>query len=360
MTDDRPREEQALAPTVPSPSTGLSQLDHRHAVALTGDAALGVRDALGRTTRGGLGLARSARAGDVFELVPPDHLARGLRDGTLRAAMPARGDASIFIKNVKDGRGSAGSFELRKVKPQLLGPAGWQALALATQQHYLVEITTKLNDIQSGVDEVLDRLNDDRIGTLRHIAEVVEDAQTIARRDGALSAPRISEVRTAARDAKELWHQIATTARRHVGEYAAGKKTAEQAEETFAMLAQATRVLAQCSDALAALPYRTEAELRGQWPKSKTGCFPRCLSSSNSARASRTQATRGSGATRSTASVSQRVAPPGGCICRRSRSSARGARSASSATSSLSSAHRRRAERASSPISSNRLATKSQ
>ena len=210
----------------------------------------------------------------MFELVPPDHLVRGLRDGTLRAATPARGDASVIIKSVKDGRGSAGKYDLKKVKPQLLGPAVWQALAMATQQHYLVEVSSKLDGIQSSVDEVLDRMNDDRIGTLRHVAELVEDAQATARHDGALSPARIGEVREAARDAKELWHQIATTARRHTAQYAAGTTTAEQVEETFATFAHATRVLAHCSDALAALPYGTEAELREAFAEEQDRMFP--------------------------------------------------------------------------------------
>jgi hypothetical protein len=108
-----------------------------------------MRDGIGRATREGLRVARDARPGDVFELVAPEQLAKGLKDGTLRHATPGSGDASVLIQNAKDGR-FAGRADLRDVKPRavgVLGPAAWQALALATQQHYLAEISSKLEGI---------------------------------------------------------------------------------------------------------------------------------------------------------------------------------------------------------------------
>ncbi len=200
----------------------------------------------------------------MFELVPPKDLAAGIREGTLRAATPKRGDASVLIKNVKDGR-IAGKADLRQVKPTALdvvGPAVWQAMALATQQHYLAEISARLDGIKAGVDEVLARLDDDRIGALSDIGELAAKAQAAARRDGQLSEGRTDDLRRAAADAKRLWHQIATTARRQLGQYREGKLPGADVEHTFAMLTHATRVLTQCSDALVAVPHLTAAELR--------------------------------------------------------------------------------------------------
>jgi hypothetical protein len=245
------------------PEGAVVRVDRRHALRLTGEAADEVCDTLGRATREGLRLARAARPGDVFELVPPADLAKGIKDGTLRAATPTRGDASVLVKNVKDGQ-IAGRSDLRRVKPtavDVIGPAAWQAMALATQQHYLAEISSKLDGLKAGVDEVLARLDDDRIGALNDISEVAADAQAAARRDGRLSAERVSDLRRAAADAKRLWHQIATTSRRHLAQYQEGTASAEDAEQTFAMLAHATRVLAQCSDALVAIPRATAGEL---------------------------------------------------------------------------------------------------
>jgi hypothetical protein len=247
------------------PGSALSaRVDREHAVCISGDAAEEMCDTLGRATREGLRLARKARPGDVFELVPPKDLAAGIRDGTLRAATPKRGDASVLVKNVKDGR-IAGKSDLRQVKPtalDLVGPAAWQAMALATQQHYLAEVSEQLDGIKAGIDEVLARLDDDRIGALNDISELAAKAQAAARRDGRLSEGRTNDLRRAAADAKRLWHQIETTARRQLGQYREGKLTAADVEHTFAMLTHATRVLAQCSDALVAVPHGTAAQLQ--------------------------------------------------------------------------------------------------
>lgn len=235
----------------------------QHALRLGGEAADEMCGTLGRAAKAGLRLRRVARPGDVFELVPPADLAKGIRDGTLRAATPARGDASVLVKDVKSGQ-IAGKSDLRRVKPSavdVIGPAAWQAMALATQQHYLAEISSKLEGIKAGVDEVLARLDDDRIGALNAISETAADAQAAAQRDGRLSADRLAELRRAAADAKRLWHQIATTSKRKLAEYQEGTASANGAERAFAMLAHATRVLAQCSDALVSIPRNTADEL---------------------------------------------------------------------------------------------------
>lgn len=252
------------APDQASASDLSTRIDRERAVCIAGDAAEEMCDALGRATREGLRLARKARSGDVFEIVPPKDLAAGIREGTLRAATPKRGDASVLVKNVKDGR-IVGKSDLRQVKPtalDLVGPAAWQAMALATQQHYLAEISAKLDGIKAGVDEVLARLDDDRIGALNDFSDLAAKAQAAARRDGRLSEGRTNDLRRAAVDAKRLWHQIETTARRRLVQYREGKLAAAELEHTFAMLTHATRVLAQCSDALVAVPYGTAAELQ--------------------------------------------------------------------------------------------------
>jgi hypothetical protein len=71
----------------------------------------------------------------------------------------------------------------------------------------------------------------------------------------------VTELRRAAADAKRLWHQIATTSRRQLAQYQDGDASADDVEQTFAMLAHATRVLAQCSDALVAIRRGTADEL---------------------------------------------------------------------------------------------------
>ena len=265
---ERLPERDGASPDVPSRRDGedaaVLRVDRQHAVVLGGEAAGELCDTLGRAAREGLKLTKAARAGEVFELVPPEHLVQGIRSGALRAATPQRGDASVLIRNAKTGR-IAGKADLRRVKQRpvdIVGPAAWQALALATQQHYLAEISEKLGDIKAGVDEILARLDDDRIGTLNDISELAAGAQVAARRDGRLSAARTGELRQAAADAKRLWHQVSTTARRQLADYRAGTASATAVEQSFAMLAHATRVLAQCSEALVSVPYTSESALQ--------------------------------------------------------------------------------------------------
>src|SRR4051794_16603249 len=99
----------------------------------------------------GAGLRHMRREPTLYRLVPSDATRRGLADGTLRWADPTNGDASILIKDVAGGT-VVGHGELQRVKPgpgSLIGPAAWQAMALATQQHYLAEINEKLAGIDA-------------------------------------------------------------------------------------------------------------------------------------------------------------------------------------------------------------------
>jgi hypothetical protein len=256
--------------------TSNAAVDRDHSVRLSGEAARQMCDGLGQATREGLMLVRAARPGETYRLVPPKDLAKGIREGTLRHATPASGDASVLVKEAKSGR-IAGKSDLKKVKPnalKVLGPAAWQAMALATQQHYLVEISGKLDGLRRGLDEVLARLDDDRVGTLNHLREKADDVMATLARGDALPRARVADLRDAADVAKELWHQIATTARRQLDAYREGTTSAQEAEESFAMLAQATQVLAHCSDALLAVPYGTAEELEQAFAEERDRMLP--------------------------------------------------------------------------------------
>jgi hypothetical protein len=88
----------------------------------------------------------------TFRLVPSEQASKGLADGSLRWATGKKGDASVLIKDKATGR-IAGHGQLQKARPspaKVLGPAAWEAMAMATQQHYLVEINDKLQCIERG------------------------------------------------------------------------------------------------------------------------------------------------------------------------------------------------------------------
>jgi len=251
--------------------TAAVEPDRRHAVLLRGEAAAGVSSTLARATREGFALGRRAAGEPVYRLVPPKELREGLAKGTLRHATPNRGDASVLVKNSRSGR-IAGKADLKRVRPNVVGPALWQAMAVATQQHYLVEISGKLTGIQQGVDEILARLDDQIHGRLAALAEIADDARDHIARQGSLPDERLAELRTAATNAKELWAEVKRTADRKLHDYREGFCTAADVELAFAKLTGATFVLLKCSEALLAVPYRTAKELETAfaWERDRT------------------------------------------------------------------------------------------
>jgi hypothetical protein len=254
------------SPELRDASTGTElHVNRAHAVCLRDEAARQMQVGIGRATQVGLRMARNARPGDVFELVVPEHLVKGLKDGTLKYATPARGDRSVLIMNAKGSgrKGIAGKADVRDVKPtavDVFGPVAWQALALASQQHYLAEISSKLEGIQAGVDEVLARMDDKVIAAFKDISESAAQVRQAVERDGKLSSRRLGDLRDDAREARRLWFETAETARRQLDDYRAGKLDAGRLEQSFAMLMHATRVLAQCSDTIVAVGYSTADE----------------------------------------------------------------------------------------------------
>lgn len=109
----------------------------------------------------------------VYRLRPSAEMARGLQAKTLRYAAPTSGDASILIKEASGAKKIKGHAALERVRANpasVIGPAVWQAMALATQQHFLVEISGRLETIEQGVAELIDRTrdkSDSELDTLR-------------------------------------------------------------------------------------------------------------------------------------------------------------------------------------------------
>lgn len=140
-------------------------------VTLTGEAAIAVRNTLGEPAKRMLARKAAPVAEETYRIVLDRTQQKALQDGTQRFANPGKGDASLRLKDVKTG-GSMPEARLEKVsdsakaaKPsvtKVLGPVAWEAMAMATQQHYLVEISDKLEGIASGIEELLERDDDDK------------------------------------------------------------------------------------------------------------------------------------------------------------------------------------------------------
>jgi hypothetical protein len=243
----------------------------KRVVTLTGEAALAVRNTLGEPAKKWM-LARRAApvTEETYRIVLDPTQQKALREGTQRFANPGKGDASLRLRDVKTG-GPMTEARLEKVGEsaktampsvtKVLGPAAWEAMAMATQQHYLVEITDKLEGIASGIDEILERDDDDKRGTLVHVDDTVARSRERLEAHGSLSASRVEELQAGARDASRVWHQLRERFRRHLTGYGEGVTSREDVERSWEMLLHATRVMTAASGLLTSLPFDTVEEL---------------------------------------------------------------------------------------------------
>lgn len=254
---------------MPEPTTGDRTT---RGVTLTGEAAIAVRKTLGEPVKKTM-LARKATrvTEETYRIALDPTQRKALQDGTQRFATPGKGDASLRLKDMMTGR-SMPEARLEKVgdsakvaKPavtKVLGPVAWEAMAMATQQHYLVEISDKLEGIASGIEELLERDDDDKRGTLAHVENTVARSRDRLEEHGSLSVSRIQELRDGARDAGRVWHQMRERFRRHLTGYGEGETSREEVERSWEMLLHATRVMTAASGLLTSLPFDTVEELK--------------------------------------------------------------------------------------------------
>lgn len=239
---------------------GVAQTSGR-GVTLRGEAARGLRDFVARSA------IETAKAGlhtkGTYRLVPGTKaMADGLKRG-LEMAPAKSGEASTLIRDASTKK-FAGRFDLKKAGPsaKALGPMiAWEAMAMATQQHYLVEINDKLESIEKGVDEILQRMDDDKRGTLKQLQKVVDAARQNLADGREPSVSRREELHRAVRRADELWHQLDERVMRLLDAYKHGTAQADDVEESWALLLLATQVLGEAGALLTVLPYATIQEL---------------------------------------------------------------------------------------------------
>ncbi len=243
----------------------------KRVVTLTGEAAVAVRNTLGEPAKKWM-LARKAApvTEQTYRIVLDPTQQKALRERTQRFANPGKGDASLRLRDVKTG-GPMPEARLEKVGDsaktampsvtKVLGPVAWEAMAMATQQHYLVEISDKLEGIASGIEEILERDDDDKRGTLLHVDNTVARSRERLEAHGSLSASRIQELRDGARDASRVWNQLRERFRRHLTGYGEGVTSREAVERSWEMLLHATRVMTAASGLLTSLPFDTVEEL---------------------------------------------------------------------------------------------------
>ena len=236
----------------------------QQAVRLTGRAAEEVLSNLPEPATNKLLARKAKRATEAtFRIALSPEQQKALKDGTQAFKTPGKGDATVRLLDTATGK-SVQEASLEKVSPgalaarpspaKMLGPVVWEAMAMATQQHYLVEIDKKLDGIAKGVDEVLAREDDRTLAIFREVRDIVRDSRERFDAGDELSSARVQEMHRLAGDARREWHVLYQRTHRLLNEYKNGDTEREKVQEAWELVWVATEVLVEVSGLLTSLP----------------------------------------------------------------------------------------------------------
>jgi hypothetical protein len=217
--------------------------------------------------------------------VPRGELAEGLKKHGYRYVTPSSGDGSVQV--VDAGGKLVRRADLKRVSPsvvKLVGPAAWQAMAMATQQHYLVEISGKLSAIDSKLDELIARDEDKKLSAFNKARSLAAEAQDAIAAREPLSPDRIEELGDHMHRVDDDWRELLQRTERLLETYRAGGgdtgtdkgKAAADVNASWSLLLRATQALAEARTAFAALPQDDAAiaqALRREESERVAGCL---------------------------------------------------------------------------------------
>jgi hypothetical protein len=280
MTEDQPNEAEGRSSELAGPDASVELVEDQRGltgsgVTLSGESARELIEAVApvakELARAGKTIAGSRKAQDgtrqLYRIVPRKELAEGLKKNALRMATPrAGGDATVLVKHAESGR-IAGQADLVKAKEiravpsamKALGPVAWQAMAMATQQHYLVEINDKLADLGKGVDEILARQSDEKRSA---VEELRDEAARIRSKIGQGRRVDADQLEQYLHDAGRVQRELALTAERAADNYLKGEVSAQEAEDAFSLAMFAAQTLAELSGVYVSLPSRSAEDLQ--------------------------------------------------------------------------------------------------
>ncbi len=262
----------------PVPETGPTRGDDldRPAVPLPPGAAEGLREfARMPEVRKGLGRLAGRKEPWTVVLDPSTDTRKALEAGELVLTKTKKGGQLLpQARSVKTGqvaenipvmKGAAPAAKGAKAaKSAAAGAAvAWQAMAIATQQHYLVEISGRLSNIERGVADIVDRHVADKASEL----ETTEDALGLVEEHITSGHPLTDTERQDVR----AWHKSAHTtcdaqvrqARKILGD---PERDPADALPDLLVADRAAQIAARCAAALLRMPPETpEKHLAQFW-----------------------------------------------------------------------------------------------
>lgn len=150
---------------------------------------------------------------------------------------------------------------VRQSMSKVLGPAVWSAAAMATQQHYLVSIDTRLASMEEGITELMAQNRDERLGTLDAALRQADRVLDAVRDGRRVSTPAVMQLINNTQTADAKLHELLHQAERHAEKFAKDEGKAGETEAAWADLLYALQVLSRCSLALVSLPQSDADEL---------------------------------------------------------------------------------------------------
>jgi hypothetical protein len=273
------RKEEVAPFTVERPKDVTAPEDGRSVVLSERDAHMLV-DCVAAGAKVAWGFRRRRAVEGLYRIVPGEELAKGLASGEFRYTVASSGDASV---QVIDRTGYVGRADLRSATAPsamtLIGPAAWQAMAMATQQHYLVEISGKLTAIDGKLDELIARDEDLKVSGSLKARALAAAVQTTLSTGGVVTPQRREELGVLLRRIDDDWRELCVRTDRLLKTYQAKGSDHEDATRVnvaWSQLLRATQALAETSTAFAALPHDlpdTAAALRREESERVAGCL---------------------------------------------------------------------------------------
>jgi hypothetical protein len=269
-------------PTVYSPFE-VSEVEHdprlpaRVAVPFSAELGTSAARALLSVVGSAKGSAGS-EAGDIlYRLAVTDPaLKQGLAEQTLRLATPSKGDASVLIKHVSDGR-IAGRAELVRAGSASRGAAGAAgagtgivavgavalAAAMAMIIYQLKTINSKLDVIGGDLRRVLEHLELEQRSKLWELRDTSRAVLETLGAGGRVSHSLSAELSDELRSIRPVWRHLYQRAATDIANYRSGMTSVDHRSVTasWMQLLAATQVLAEAVQALTSLPRESEEEL---------------------------------------------------------------------------------------------------
>lgn len=221
------------------------------------------------TGKKGLGRAFNRSGDDAMAVVlePTKETAKQLKAGTAYLTKAKDKGADQVLAQARDAKTGDIveniSFKAPKhpTKAAQAGKAAgagaavaWQAMAIATQQHYLVEISGKLDSIEQGVSEIIKRQLNDKAANLATTEEDLARVEEHIRQGAELTDNDRQDVQEWHREARHI-HNAAIKEVRAIWDDP--KRDTAEALPDLVLADHAVRVAARCSATLLRMPYKS-------------------------------------------------------------------------------------------------------